>query len=111
MAVGLGMSTILLLEEGCRKPGGLQGDIEFIPFERSAPAEAFGRLIEMITAIAPPDRAAETTSSTETTATASEEVEAPSQSSDELPDNSWDYPKFENALKATPGRFADDATS
>jgi tetratricopeptide (TPR) repeat protein len=53
LALGRGLQIILLIEEGVRKPGGLQGDIEYIPFSRTHPEESFGRIVEMITALLP----------------------------------------------------------
>ena len=52
LALGLGHNLILLLEHGVRPPGGLQGNIEHIPFDRNAPAQAFPRILEMIGDIA-----------------------------------------------------------
>ena len=37
LAIGRKMEVILLIEEGVRKPGGLQGDVEYISFDREAP--------------------------------------------------------------------------
>jgi hypothetical protein len=48
LAIGKGLNLILLIEDGVRDPGGLQGNIEYVPFERSALEEAFGKLLEMI---------------------------------------------------------------
>jgi len=99
LAVGRGMSVILLLEEGCRKPGGLQGDVEFIPFDRSNPERAFGRVLEMITALVPAFSPTETASPVENSTTADEEiVEEPSAVSDDLPDESWDYEQYETSF-------------
>jgi tetratricopeptide (TPR) repeat protein len=53
LAKGRGMEIVLLVEEGLRKPGGLQGNIEYITFTRDRPQEAFGRIIEMIRALSP----------------------------------------------------------
>ncbi len=53
VAKGRAMDIILLVEEGVRDPGGLQGDLEFIPFRRSAPAESFIKLLEMIRSLSP----------------------------------------------------------
>ncbi len=36
-----------------RDPGGLQGDIEYIPFNRDAPEKAFGKILEMLSALSP----------------------------------------------------------
>lgn len=44
---------MLLVEEGVRSPGGLQGNVEYITFEREAPEKAFGKIVEMIAALAP----------------------------------------------------------
>jgi tetratricopeptide (TPR) repeat protein len=53
LAVGRGMDLILLVEEGVRAPGGLQGDIEYIPFNREAPERSFGKLLQMLAALSP----------------------------------------------------------
>src|SRR6266498_24623 len=57
LAIGRGMDLILLVESGLRQPGGLQGNLEYIPFERSAPEKSFGRLLEMIRALLPKAKA------------------------------------------------------
>ena len=53
LAVGRGLDLIIILEEDVRPPGGLQGNIEYIPFKRSAPEKAFGKLLEMVQALTP----------------------------------------------------------
>jgi hypothetical protein len=53
LAVGKGLGIILLIEEGVRKPGGLQGDLEYIVFERDYPERSFGKLLEMIGSLVP----------------------------------------------------------
>jgi hypothetical protein len=50
-AIGRSLQLVLLVEEGVRKPGGLQGDVEYIPFESRAPEKSFTRIAEMITAL------------------------------------------------------------
>lgn len=57
LAIGRGMDLILLVESGLRQPGGLQGNLEYIPFERSTPEKSFGKLIEMIRALLPKAKA------------------------------------------------------
>ena len=47
------MDLILLVESGLRQPGGLQGNLEYIPFDRSTPEKSFGKLLEMIRALRP----------------------------------------------------------
>jgi len=53
LAVGRGMNIILLVENGVHKLGGLQGDLEYIPFDRNTPEKAFTKLLEMIKALQP----------------------------------------------------------
>lgn len=53
LAVGRKMAVILLVEQDLRRPGGLQGNLEFIQFSRQSPEKSFGRLLEMIRAILP----------------------------------------------------------
>jgi tetratricopeptide (TPR) repeat protein len=51
LAVGRDLQLVLLIEEGLRRPGGLQGDVEYIPFQRNAPEKSYTRIAEMITAL------------------------------------------------------------
>src|SRR5262245_53198996 len=53
LAIGRGMDLILLVESGLRLPGVLQGNLEYIPFDRSGPEKSFGKLLEMIQALRP----------------------------------------------------------
>jgi hypothetical protein len=53
LAIGRGMSLILLLERGLRPPGGLQGNIEYIEFDREVPGGSFGRILEMLSVLLP----------------------------------------------------------
>ncbi|MGA7563411.1 MAG: hypothetical protein WBW55_09425 [Desulfobaccales bacterium] len=48
-AVDRGMKIMLLLEEGVRKPGSLQGDLEYIPFNRNDLEKSFIIILEMLT--------------------------------------------------------------
>jgi tetratricopeptide (TPR) repeat protein len=52
-AIGRNLPLILLLEDGVEKPGGLQGDIEYIRFDRRAPERVFGNILEMINSLSP----------------------------------------------------------
>ncbi|KKC33258.1 tetratricopeptide repeat protein [Devosia psychrophila] len=54
-AVGKGMKVIILLEEGVRPPGGLQGNVEYISFNRASPEKSFGKFLEMLKALRSPD--------------------------------------------------------
>lgn len=53
LAIGHNMDLILLLENGVREPGGLQGNIEYIPFDREAPEKSFSKILEMIKSTLP----------------------------------------------------------
>lgn len=53
LAVGRSMKIIVLLEEGTRPPGALQGNIERIPFHRATPERCFDKLLGMIAALSP----------------------------------------------------------
>jgi hypothetical protein len=53
LAKGEGLDLILLIENGLRRPGGLQGDVEYIPFDRASPERSFGKILDMITALSP----------------------------------------------------------
>jgi tetratricopeptide (TPR) repeat protein len=54
LAIGRQMEVILLLEEGVRNPGGLQGDLQYIPFRREKVEGCFDPLLQMIAALRPP---------------------------------------------------------
>lgn len=56
LAKGRDMDIILLLEDGVRQPGGLQGNLEYITFERSWPEKSFGKILEMIQSLLPKAR-------------------------------------------------------
>lgn len=53
LAIGREMALILLIEEGLRLPGGLQGNIEHIVFNRQSPERSFLQILEMIRALIP----------------------------------------------------------
>src|ERR1700752_554436 len=53
LAKGRNLDIILLIESGVRKPGGIQSDLEYIEFDRSAPDKSFGKIVEMLTALSP----------------------------------------------------------
>ena len=53
LAIGKNMKVMLLLEEGIRPPGGLQGNLEYIEFKKDSPEKAFLKILEMIKAINP----------------------------------------------------------
>ena len=50
-ALARDLRVILFVEEGVRSPGGMQGDLNYIPFRRSSLDRCFGQFLEMIKAI------------------------------------------------------------
>lgn len=89
LAIGRKMELILLVEEGVRQPGGLQGNIEYITFDRSAPEKSFVKLLEMIQALRPKARVL-TVEETQTTAAPPSETQEAKKAGDE-----WLQPKPE----------------
>ena len=57
-ALAKDMELIILLEEGVRRPGELQGNKEHITFNREMPEKAFTRILEMISSLIPKASAA-----------------------------------------------------
>lgn len=53
MAVGRDMHIVLLIEDGVRSPGGLQGDLEYISFSRERPEAVFDKLANMLRTLVP----------------------------------------------------------
>jgi hypothetical protein len=53
LALGKGLDLMLLVENGVRSPGGLQGNVEYIPFDRASPEKSFSKILDMITALSP----------------------------------------------------------
>jgi tetratricopeptide (TPR) repeat protein len=98
LAIGREMHLILLVENGVRTPGGLQGNIEYIPFSRSAPEKAFNRVAEMIHAIGLDQ--ATTSSNAVTSATTAPEPfkeDEPISEADIVPQAGWTEDDFEFA--------------
>jgi tetratricopeptide (TPR) repeat protein len=96
LAKGRGLEILLLIENGVRKPGGLQGDVEHISFDRSAPSEAFGKIVEMIAALAP--RVERTVAATSQPASPSQQMEETSEEGWALPKPSWRRTEYELAM-------------
>lgn len=53
LAVGRGINIMLLLEDGVRLPGGLQGDLNYINFNRAEPEKAHNEILEMLISLRP----------------------------------------------------------
>jgi hypothetical protein len=60
LAVGRKMSIIIFLEEHVREPGGLYGNIEYIPFSRANPQASFDKLLQMLLSVSPKEPIAST---------------------------------------------------
>ena len=97
LAVGRDLSTIILLEENCRRPGGLQGDVEFIPFNRLSPESSFVRILEMLGSLNP-STGPTSPATTEDEPKSTETLTSSSESSDDLPDESWDAQQYEKSF-------------
>jgi tetratricopeptide (TPR) repeat protein len=95
MAIGKGFDVLILLEHGVRKPGGLQGDLEYIPFNRDAPEQCFPKVLEMLSVLSPKPAgqsavAADVVVSAEKVATDDDSLSTP--------DETWNRDKFERAI-------------
>jgi tetratricopeptide (TPR) repeat protein len=102
LAKGRGMDLILIVENGLRQPGGLQGDLEYIPFDREAPEKSFGKILEMIHALMP--KAAALASEEVDIRSTSEEKQEPKENEGGdryMPKPEWNRRQFEFALMHT----------
>lgn len=105
LAIGRKMELILLVEEGVRQPGGLQGNIEYIKFNRSTPEKSFGKLLEMIQALRPKARVL-TMEGTQTTSAPPDEMQEAKKAGDEWlkPQSEWKRHNYEFALMHLVGK-------
>jgi len=53
LAIGRGMDLMILLEKGVRRPGGLQGNHEYIEIDRYAPEKSFTQILQTIRSLTP----------------------------------------------------------
>lgn len=89
LAIGREMKVVLLLEEGIRRPGDLQGNLEFVEFERNAPEKCVHRLMGMIAALTPTDTVARAVAPAQTA-----EVAAPAKAAEpDVPEWDWKNPR------------------
>jgi hypothetical protein len=99
MAIGMGMKTILLHEKGIRLPGGLQGNTEYIEFDRGSPSEAFPKLLQMVSSMTPKESTALVVVSAETEVSVRPE-DAPNGTAtldSVAPDETWDREMYQFA--------------
>jgi hypothetical protein len=97
LAVGRDMHVILLVENGVRSPGGLQGNIEYIPFSRPTPEKSFNRIAEMIHAIGLDQATSSTSVTAATTAPEPAKEAEPVSDADLVPQVGWTEGDFEFA--------------
>ncbi|QUS40854.1 tetratricopeptide repeat protein [Tardiphaga alba] len=97
LAIGKGLNVILLVEEGIRDPGGLQGDIEYIPFRRETPEQSFGKILQMLTALSPKTPSLLPAVSEDLSQKDPEPSDQESSKSKEPPDTTWDRETYEMA--------------
>ncbi len=96
LAIGREMDLILIVEDDVRIPGGLQGDLEYIPFSRQSPEKSFVKILEMIKALLPKAKLVEASIS-EKTKIAEEKPEE--KGADWLtPQSEWDRDDYDMAL-------------
>ncbi len=98
LAVGRGMSLILLVEGGTRKPGGLQGDVEYIPFDRNNPEGSFVKILAMLSTLTPkPSIGGSTSDTTKESGDSSADKDEVSKDEFLTPQPEWDTRRFEHA--------------
>ena len=99
LAIGRGLKIILLVEEGLRLPGGLQGNVEYIEFNRSTPTNAFGKILEMLEALSP--KVTQPGATTSDTPPKEQDVPQPSPGEGvdwTNPQPNWSFEDYRNAM-------------
>lgn len=98
LAKGLGLDLVLLIEQGVRKPGGLQGDIEYIEFQRDAPEKSFNKIIEMIAALSPKVSRSSAVAADTTVSSRGESKDQDDEEISVTPTAAWTRDDYERAL-------------
>src|SRR5258708_313432 len=98
LAIGRNMQLVLLVEEGLRSPGGLQGNLEYIPFSREHPESSFPKILEMLNALRPRLGGIQAPGEPTPSIAASEEKSSPAGEDWAIPQSDWTRPDFERAL-------------
>ena len=78
-------------------PGGLQGDVEYIRFQRDALEKSFGKILEMITALSPKGPVGQTTSP-DTSAAEQKDASKDFDAGSRNPTPSWTRDDFEESV-------------
>lgn len=100
LAIGNDLKLILLVENDVLQPGGLQGNIEYISFDRAAPEKCFDKILAMITALSPKASSPATTSDEARSLPAEGKSETETPSSDDwlTPTPEWSRRNYELAV-------------
>ena len=99
LAVGRGLKVILLIEEGVRPPGAIQGSLEYLLFNREAPERCFEKLLGMIASLISRATATESASTQTQTDPGQRELEGAADGEDWYsPQEGWQLRHYEIAL-------------
>lgn len=100
IAKGRNLPLILLFEAGLREPGGIQGDVEFIEFDRTAPQKSFQKILEMISSLSPKASRLSAVSSDTSSAPADrqKDPEPPGDDDSMIPKADWTRRNYEFAF-------------
>jgi hypothetical protein len=96
-----GDAVIILLESGVERPGGLQGNIEYVEFERESPQTKFDKILEMITALSPKAPKGQTQAIDPRLSPSEQPAEANVSSADDFwkPKAGWTQAQYDFALR------------
>ncbi len=93
------MKIMLLVEEGLRNVGGIQGDLECISFKRSDPEKSFNKILEMLQTFIPKEIEPESSQRVETSRRPEEDEEVEKPDNNMLnPEENWTPKHYEYAL-------------
>lgn len=99
VAIGRQLPIIFLLEDGVRRPGQLQGNLEYIPFTRQSPEQCFGKLLDMLSSLTPSQNESEPVGLLTSNVQEESQIEsAPDNSSNIEPNGSWNSGDWDYAL-------------
>ena len=98
-AYGRDMKIMILLESGVKTPGGIQGDIEYIPFERENPERSFNKILEMLRSLTvlPASKVAIESSKVEKTSQQATPISS-NEVGEDKPMSEWAMDAYEDAL-------------
>ncbi|HSI42829.1 MAG TPA: tetratricopeptide repeat protein [Methylotenera sp.] len=97
LAIGRNLTVILLIEDGVRAPGGLQGNLEVLYFNRDSPEKCFPKLLEMINTLSPKQASKVADHNTVAIPVVEEESEDLTNDKDGTPKDSWDFKDYKYA--------------